>query len=102
MMELWDRDRINPIAGLIQQEIDKHVDSSQVILLLVSPHFPASKQCLTELARAMLSHTTSKAIIIPIYIRPTVLPQSPFEGFLALPRSRKSVSSWSNADEAWY
>src|SRR5260370_22739861 len=34
MMDLWDRDRINPSAGLIQQEIDKHIDSSQVILLL--------------------------------------------------------------------
>src|SRR6266566_5320135 len=102
MMDLWDRDCINPGAGLMQQEIDKHIDSSQVILLLVSPHFPAFKQCLTEMARAMQRRATSKVIIIPINIRPTDWPEAPFEGLLALPRNGKPVSSWPNADEAWY
>jgi hypothetical protein len=102
LMDLWDRDRINPSAELIQQEIDNHIDSSQVILLLVSPHFPASKQCLTEMERAMQRRTTSKTIIIPIYIRPTDWPEAPFEGLLALPRNGKPVSSWSNADDAWH
>jgi nucleoside phosphorylase len=102
MMDLWDRDRINPAAGLIQQEIDKHIDSSQVILLLVSPHFSASKQCLTEMARAMQRRITGKIIIIPINIRPTDWPEAPFEGLLALPRNGRPVNSWSNTDEAWY
>ena len=102
MMDLWDRDCINPGAGLMQQEIDKQIDSSQVILLLVSPHFPAFKQCLTEMARAMQRRAASKVIIIPINIRPTDWPEAPFEGLLALPRNGKPVGSWPNADEAWY
>jgi hypothetical protein len=102
MMDLWDRDRINPSPELMQQEIDKHIDSSQVILLLVSPHFPASKQCLMEMECAMQPRTTGKKIIIPIYIRPTDWPQAPFEGLLPLPRNREPVSAWPNADNAWY
>ena len=102
MMDLWDRNRITPGAALIQQEIDKHIDSSQVILLLISPNFPASKQCLSEMARATQRRTNSEAIIIPIYIRPTDWPEAPFEGLLALPRSGEPVNSWSKVDEAWY
>ncbi len=102
LMDLSDRDRINPGTALIQQEIDKQIDSSQVILLLISPHFPASKQCLAEMARAMQRRATNKTIIIPIYIRPTDWPEAPFEGLLALPRSGEPVNSWSKVDEAWY
>ena len=102
LMDVWDKDRINASPEFIQQEIDKYIDTAQIILLLVSPNFSASEECVLDMERAMLRRKDHKTIVIPIYIRPVEWPKSPFEGLLSLPRDKRPVTSWPKADEAWY
>src|SRR6266566_7773354 len=76
--KLWhDRD-IN--AGTIwEQEIYYHLNSAQIILLLISQHFMNSDYCYSvEMKRAMERHERGEAIVIPIILRPVHWQDAPF------------------------
>jgi hypothetical protein len=97
---LWDKSLLG--AGADVQDINQYIDAARVILLLVSPNFPGSKDCIRDMKRAMQRRVDKNTIVIPIYIRPTDWPGAPFEGLLSLPRNKQPVSTWSRADDAWY
>src|SRR5437764_11873292 len=51
-------------------EMDTHLSTARVILLLISPDFLASDYCYSiELRRAMERHDTGEARVIPILLR---------------------------------
>src|SRR5712691_10129341 len=55
-----------------KQEIDVHLNTADVILLLVSPDFMASDYCYAiEMKRAIERHEQDEACVIPIILRPT-------------------------------
>jgi TIR domain len=84
------------------EEIDRHLDSAHVILLLVSADFIESDHCIsTELKRAMERHEIGKARVIPIILRAVDLCGMPFEKLQPLPKNGHAVTSWSNQDEAF-
>jgi nucleoside phosphorylase len=85
-----------------EQETASHIDSAQIILLLVSPSFLASDQLYEkEMMRAMERQASGNARVVPIILRPVDLGQTPFKRLLALPRNGKPVDTWRNADEIW-
>lgn len=62
-----------------KQEIDEHLNTASIILLLISPDFMASEYCyLDEMDRAMKRHDAGEARVIPIILRRTYLEGSPF------------------------
>jgi tetratricopeptide (TPR) repeat protein len=82
-------------------EIDAHLTTADIILLLISPDFLASKYCYSvEMARALDLHNTGLARVIPIILRPTDWNGTPFEQLQVLPSNAKPVSRWRNLDEA--
>ena len=85
-------------------QIDNHLNSAQIILLLVSPDFLASEYCYNqELKRAMEKHYAGEALVIPIILRPCEWHQSLLGKLQALPTDGKPVRSryWHNSDEAF-
>lgn len=83
-------------------QIDAHLDSSQIILLLISADFLASDYCYdVEVDRAMARHDAGEARVIPIILRPCDWPWSRFGKLQALPRDGKPVSDWSTHDKAF-
>jgi hypothetical protein len=83
-------------------QIDAHLKSAQVILLLISPDFMASDYCNdVEVAEAMRRHEAGEARVIPISVRPVDAAGAPFLKLQGLPKDFKPVSTWSNRDEAW-
>lgn len=83
-------------------QIDAHLDSSQIILLLISADFLASDYCYdVEMDRAMARHDAGEARVIPIILRPCDWPWSRFGKLQALPRDGKPVSDWSTHDKAF-
>jgi hypothetical protein len=53
------------------KSIDAHIDTAEVILLLVSPNFIASDYCYDrEMIRAMERHEKGEARVIPVILRP--------------------------------
>ena len=83
-------------------QIDTHLDTARVILLLVSSDFLASNYCYNvEMKRAMERHAAGEARVIPIILRPVVWEDAPFGKLQALPKDAKPVTSWQNQDEAF-
>src|SRR5436190_20336672 len=64
----WHDGEISPGTEW-QQEIETHLNTAHVILLLVSPHFMASKYCYgIEMEQAIKRHHEGKSRVIPIII----------------------------------
>jgi len=84
------------------QEIDTHLNSAQVILLLISPDFIASDYCFDlEMGRAMERHEAGEACVIPVILRPVDWSGAPFGKLQAFPKNAKPVTTWANRDEAF-
>lgn len=84
------------------QAIDHHVDTSNLILLLISPDFLASDYCHDiEMSRALARHSAGEATVIPVILRPVDWHGAPFSTLQALPRDAKPITTWSNLDEAF-
>jgi hypothetical protein len=83
-------------------EIDSHLNSAPVILLLVSPSFLASDYIHdVELKRAMERHEAGEARVIPVILRPSDWKHAPFYKLQALPRDARPVTTWGNRDAAF-
>jgi hypothetical protein len=83
-------------------EIDAHLSTARVILLLISPAFLASEYCYDiEMARALERHRAGEARVIPIFLRPCDWDGAPFGGLQALPTDTLPVTKWENRDEAF-
>src|SRR5205085_962335 len=93
----------NILAGTERpQEIERHLTTARVILLLISPDFIASDYCYgTEIRRAMERHNAGEARVIPILLRPCYYEGAPFEKLTALPRNGKAITTWPDRDEAF-
>jgi nucleoside phosphorylase len=84
------------------KEFDSHIDTAQIILLLVSPRFMASNYAdEQEMTRAMQRHANGQARVVPILLRPTDVKNAPFSNLQGLPRNNKPVVLWSDRDQAW-
>jgi hypothetical protein len=82
--------------------IDTHLENAQIILLLISADFMASKYCYgIEMKRAMERHEAGQARVILIILRAVDWHSAPFGKLNALPRDGRPVTSWANQDEAF-
>jgi len=83
-------------------DINAHVHSAQIILLLVSADFLASEYINdVELKIALDRHALHEAIVIPIILRPVNWSKAPFAKLQGLPRDARPVTSWSDPEEAF-
>jgi hypothetical protein len=86
-----------------QQEIDTHLNSAGIILLLISPDFMSSDYCSDiEVKRAMERHRAGAARVIPIILRRVDWHGAVFGKLQALPMDGKPVSQWLDRDDAFY
>src|SRR2546427_1209360 len=103
LIAIWyDRD-IN--AGTAwEQEISEHLNTAQIILLLVSPDFMDSDYCYgIEMKRALERHHRKEARVIPVILRPIDW-QDILGNIQALPTDAIPVMSsrWHSPDDAFY
>jgi hypothetical protein len=83
-------------------EISEHLESAQIILLLVSSSFLASDYCHdVEMRRALKRHKRGQARVIPVILRSVDWHGAEFGKLQALPRDGKPVTSWKNRDAAF-
>jgi len=83
-------------------QIDQHLNSAEVLLLLVSADFLASDYCYdVEMTRALERHDQSEARVIPVILRPVDWKGAPFGKLQSLPTDGKPVTSWTSRDEAF-
>jgi TIR domain len=97
----WHDRKILPGAEW-KQEIDTHLDSADIILLLVSPNFMASRYCYTvEMQRALERHQKKDARVIPVILNPVDWQNTPLEVLQALPRDGKPITLWRHRSQAF-
>lgn len=71
-------------------EINAHLNTAQIILLLVSPDFMVSNYCYgVEMKRAMEHHEDGEACVIPVILRHVYWQEAPFSKLQALPKNGK-------------
>src|SRR5262245_54847880 len=84
-------------------QIDHHVNTAGVILLLVSSDFISSDYCWdVELRRALERHDKKEARVIPVILRHVDnWGAAPFGRLQAAPTGGRPVTDWPNRDEAF-
>jgi hypothetical protein len=83
-------------------DINEHLDTSDIILLLVSSDFLASAYCYdVEMRRAMERHAAGSARVIPIILRACDWTRAPFSALQALPKDALPIKKWADRDEAF-
>jgi hypothetical protein len=89
---LFWHDRRIIAATDIGHAIDSHIDTADVVLLLVSPNFIASDYCYErEMERALERHRKGEARVIPVILRPRDWHDLPFGKLLATPTDGRPV-----------
>jgi hypothetical protein len=100
-VESWHDRRILPGKNL-DGAIDSHIDSAEVILLLVSASFLSSHYCYSiEMQRALERHAKGECKVVPVILRACDWSHSPLGKLMAVPRDGKPITSWTNLDEAF-
>jgi tetratricopeptide (TPR) repeat protein len=83
-------------------EIDEHLESARIVLLLISSDFLASDYCYDkEMMRAMERHNSGEAVIVPVILRDVDWSGAPFGKLQSLPTDVKAITSWPNRDAAF-
>lgn len=76
--------------------------TAQVILLLISPDFIASRFCYdVEMKEALLRHEAREARVIPVILRPVEWYGLPFARIQLTPASANPVTCWLDRDAAF-
>lgn len=84
------------------RQIDEHLNSADIILLLISADFIASSYCTdTEVKQALTRHEAGTARVIPIILHPCYWTDEPFGKLQALPKNAHPISLWANQEEAF-
>lgn len=101
VLAIWHDEMINPGEEWIPAILDK-LEKADLILLLVSADFLASKFCYDrEVRRAFERHKRGTGCVMPIIVGPCDWKSTPLATLQALPKDGKPIATWANQDEAW-
>ncbi len=85
-----------------EHEIAAHLDTADIILLLITRNFMASYYCHeVEMKRAIERHKAKAARVIPILLGHVDWENAPFSKLQVLPSNAKPVSGWTDKDKAY-
>jgi hypothetical protein len=100
IIDVWHDRRIG--AGQdFAKAIDQHVETDDIILLLVSADFLDSDYCYEkEMIRAMERHEAGEAIVVPVILRACDWHGAPFGKLNATPPDGKPVTQYPDRDQA--
>lgn len=99
LISTWHKRQLAPGSDR-QKEIEHHLNSAGLILLLVSSDF-LTDYCRTEMERALQRHVTEQTLVMPILLRPCLWQSTPFARLEVLPTATKPITQWSDRDAAW-
>ena len=98
---IWDDKGIDP-GEEWDEEIREELQSSDIILLLISASFLASEYIYeVELKEALEKHERKEAVVVPVILRKCHWQMEAFAKLQGLPRGAKPVKNWEDEDEAY-
>jgi serine/threonine protein kinase/DNA polymerase III delta prime subunit len=84
-----------------QQQINKHLDQADLIVLLLSADFFASEDCMALMEHALRRQQNSAVYVVPLLLRPVAWQASPLVALQYMPSNRLPVTEWPNRDIAF-
>jgi tetratricopeptide (TPR) repeat protein len=100
LIATWHDRLVRPGANRAE-EIDAHLNSASVILLLISADFLTSDYCSGgQMQRALRRQEAGEARVLPILVRSVDLIPAPFTHLQVLPTDARALSTWSDQDTA--
>jgi hypothetical protein len=101
LIETW-HDRGIMAGDDLDTSIDANLESADIILLLVTADFLASKYCFSiEMKRALERQREGTARVIAVILEHCDWQSAPFAKSLVVPKDGKPVTAWANEAEAW-
>lgn len=99
---IWSDTNLN--AGVEwEKELHQHLESADLILLLISPDFMASDYCYSiEMGRAIVRQNEGSAQVIPILLRSTFWQNASFAKLQIIPTNANPVINWPDRDDAFH
>jgi hypothetical protein len=102
IIDVWHDRRIGGGQDFAQQ-IDQHIETDDIVLLLVSADFLDSEYCYEkEMKRAMERHETGEAVVIPVILRACDWHGAPFGKLNATPPDGRPVTQYPDRDQALF
>ncbi len=96
LIKTWHDGKIEPGIDW-EAEIETNLNSSDIIILLISIDFLSSDYCYNnEMSKALERHKSGDSKVIPIITRPCDWEDSPFAKLQVLPDKGKPISTWGN------
>lgn len=96
----WDQQML--AGSEIDPTISEKLESSHLILLLISPDFLASDYCTSrEMKRALERHECNDARVVPIILEPCDWRYTSLGKLKALPKDGVAISNWENENDAF-
>jgi TIR domain len=101
LLQEWHDRKIVP--GQVWEEVlDENLETSDIVVLLVSSDFIASDYCCEkEMKRVLERHDQGESEVITVIVRPSDWQSTPFSKLQALPQDAKAITKWKNRDDAW-
>ena len=97
----WNDRKLEP-GDAWKDQIDRHLTSADIVLLLVSPDFFDSDYCWgEEMTKALERHERGEARVIPVILRHCRWQSTPLASLQAVPRGAKPIKSWPDKDKAF-
>lgn len=86
----------------VHGSISEHLETADIVLLLVSPHFLASDYCHdVEMRRALERHAAKDARVIPVILDHCDWLNTSLSHLMAVPRDGKPIRKFPNRNEAF-
>jgi len=101
LIRAWHDRRIPPGEDF-DAAISEQLETANIILLLVSPYFLASKYCYeVEMTRALERHRSGEAVVLPVILQPCDWQHAPFGKLRATPPDGNPVAKFANVHDAF-
>lgn len=97
----WSDQQIQ-LGANVAEERKRAWESATHILLLLSDEYLASERCYQEMLDALELQKQGKVRVIPIRLRPCLLPKMLEESLSCLPSNGQPVSVWQKRDKAFF
>jgi TIR domain len=98
---IWQDQEI-PAGADWEDQIHAHLNDADMILLLISSSFIASKYCWNkEVQTALERHKAGIARVIPILLKPALWQDTPLGQLQVLPTEAKPITQWHDQDAAF-
>lgn len=101
LLDTWHDRRIGA-GNDFAESINEHIDSADIILLLISPYFISSDYCYNvEMRHALQKHKKKETVVIPVILHPCDWHNLPFGNLLATPTDGKPISKFPNIHDGF-